>query len=72
MAKISKRDKQQIIKDFEMMKEFESNAHDLYEQIASSPAVEHGEVIINFQKIAKDEKAHAALVQNIIDIVEKL
>jgi rubrerythrin len=69
MAKVSERNKKKIIGEFEMMKDFELSAKDLYIKIAASPDVKQQQIKDTFTKIAEDEQRHAEIVQKIIDIV---
>lgn len=69
MAKISDRNKKEIISEFEMMKEFELTAKDLYIKIAGSPDVEQQQIKDTFAAMARDEQRHADIVQKIINIV---
>ena len=68
MAKITNQNKEKIISDFEMMKEFELTVRDLYVRIVNSPDVKDRKVKDIFVKIAADEQRHADLVQKIINI----
>ena len=68
MAKITNQNKEKIISDFEMMKEFELSVRDLYVRIVNSPDVKDRKVKDVFVKIAADELRHADLVQKIINI----
>ena len=67
MAEKAERDKEKIISEFEMMKDFELTAKELYIKIAESDDVEQ-ETRDIFAKMAKDEQRHADLVQEIINI----
>lgn len=69
MAKIKQQDKDKIISEFEMMKELEASARDLYVRISSDPGVKDQRIKNTFAKIAEDEQRHTELVQKIIDIV---
>ncbi|MFA5251375.1 MAG: hypothetical protein WC454_02170 [Phycisphaerae bacterium] len=68
MAKIKDRNKEKIIRDFEMMKEFELSARDLYVRITKSPDIKDQHIKDLFAKIADDEQRHSELVQRIINI----
>ena len=68
MAGISNQNKKKIISEFEMMKDFELTAKDLYIKIASSPDVKEQQIKDTFAKIAEDEQRHADIVQKIINI----
>jgi rubrerythrin len=69
MAGISERNKKKLIGEFEMMKDFELTAKDLYIKIVSSPDVEQQQIKDIFAKIAEDEQRHADIVQKIINII---
>jgi rubrerythrin len=69
MAGISERNKKKLIGEFEMMKDFELTAKDLYIKIVNSPDVEQQQIKDTFAKIAEDEQRHADIVQKIINIV---
>jgi rubrerythrin len=68
MAKIRNRNKEKIIDEFEMMRDFELTARDLYIKITKSPDVKEQRIKDIFTKIAEDEQRHAELVQKIINI----
>ena len=69
MAGISERNKKKLIGEFEMMRDFELTAKDLYIKIVNSPDVEQQQIKNIFAKIAEDEQRHADIVQKIINIV---
>jgi rubrerythrin len=69
MAKISEQNKKKIISEFQMMKDFELSAKDLYTKIATSPDVREQQIKDTFARIAEDEQRHAEIVQKIINIV---
>jgi rubrerythrin len=69
MARISNRNKKEIISEFEMMKDFELTVKHLYIRIAGSPDVKQQQIKDTFSKMAEDEQRHADIVQKIIDIV---
>jgi rubrerythrin len=69
MARISDQNKKELINEFEMMKDFELTAKNLYTRIASSPDVEQQQIKATFARIAEDEQRHADIVQKIINIV---
>jgi len=64
-------DRSKIIDEFETMKSFELSAHNLYTRIADDPRVSERKVKDAFRKLAEDERRHADLVQEIIDLIEK-
>jgi rubrerythrin len=68
MAKIRNQNKEKIISEFEMMKDFELAVKDLYIKITISPDVKEKRVKDTFAKIAEDEQRHADIVQKIINI----
>jgi rubrerythrin len=68
MTKIRNRNKEKIISEFEMMKDFELTARNLYIKITKSPDVKDQKIKDIFAKIAEDEQRHADLVQKIINI----
>ncbi len=69
MARISNRNKEEIISEFEMMKDFELSAKDLYTRIAGSLDIQQEKIKDNFARIADDEQRHADIVQKIINII---
>ncbi|MDD5064684.1 MAG: hypothetical protein PHQ35_08020 [Phycisphaerae bacterium] len=68
MDKIKNRNKEKIIGDFEMMKDFELTVRDLYIRITKSPDVKDQTIKDTFAKIADDEQRHSELVGRIINI----
>jgi hypothetical protein len=68
MAKIRNQNKEKIISEFEMMKDFELTARDVYIRITKSPDVKEQRIKDIFAKIAEDEQRHSDLVQKIINI----
>jgi len=62
------RNKQKIIDELETMKAFELSAHELYAQIAGDSRVAEPGIKTAFASLARDEKRHADLVQEIINI----
>ena len=69
MARKNNQNKNEIINEFEMMKDFELSAKDLYIKIASSPDVTQQRIKDAFTTIAEDEQRHAEIVQKIINII---
>jgi len=69
MAETNSPAKDRIIREFETMKSLELSASDLYARIATDPSVEPQKVRNAFSNLARDERQHADLVQEIIDIV---
>jgi hypothetical protein len=63
-------DKEKIIGEFETLKSFELSAHGLYTRIAHSPRVTEPKIGDIFAGLA-DERRHADLVQEIIDLVSE-
>ncbi len=68
MTKIRNRNKEKIISEFEMMKDFELTVRDLYVRIVNSPDVKDQKIKDTFVKIAADEQRHSEIVQKIINI----
>ena len=69
MAQAGNRDKGKIIGEFGTMKSFELSAHELYTGIAHDDRVGEQKVKDAFTKLAEDERRHADIVQEIINIV---
>ena len=69
MAKTSNQNKEEIIRELEMMKDFELSARDLYTKITLSPDVTQKQVKYTFATMAQDEQRHADIVRKIINIV---
>jgi rubrerythrin len=68
MTEIRNQSKKRILSEFEMMREFEVSARDLYIKITKSPDVKDPKIKDIFAKIADDEQRHSELVQKIINI----
>jgi rubrerythrin len=68
MTKIRNQNKEKIISEFGMMRDFELTVKSLYIKIVSSPDVKDQKIKDIFAKIAEDEQRHADLVQKIINI----
>jgi ferritin len=68
MAKIRNQNKEKIISEFEMMRDFELSVKELYIKIINSPDVKEQKINDIFAKIADDEQRHSELVQKIINI----
>lgn len=68
---LSDRDRDKIVGEFETMKSFELAAHDLYAQIAADPRVVEPKVKDTFARLAREERYHAQLAQEIIDLIRK-
>jgi rubrerythrin len=68
MTGIRNQNKEKIISEFEMMKDFELSVKDLYIKIINSPDVKEQKIKDTFTKIADDEQRHADIVQKIINI----
>jgi rubrerythrin len=60
-----------VLREFETMKSFELSACDLYTRIASDARVTSQEIREAFARLAEDERRHAGLVQEIIDLIRK-
>ena len=69
MAKIRNQNKEKIISEFEMMKDFELTVKALYIKIVGSPDVKEQRIKDIFAKMAEEEQLHADIVQKIINIV---
>jgi rubrerythrin len=69
MAETNSQAKERIIREFEMMKSLELSAGDLYARIAADLSVEPQKVRNAFASLAKEERQHAGIVQEIIDLV---
>lgn len=63
--------KTKLIKEFSLMKDFELSARDFYLKVASDPGVTNEEAKAEFRSIAKDEQKHAAIVDNIIKLIQE-
>jgi rubrerythrin len=61
--------KQKIVKDFEIMKGFETSTGKFYRDASSDASVPEQEVRDTFLKIADDEDRHAEVVQKIINMI---
>jgi rubrerythrin len=68
MAGTSQYNKEKIIGEFEMMREMELSAKDLYTKIAALPDIER-QLKIAFTAIALDEQRHADIVRKIITLI---
>jgi hypothetical protein len=68
MTEIKDQNREKILSEFEMMREFELSTRDLYIKIINSPDVKDQKIKDIFTKIAADEQRHSQLVQKIIDI----
>jgi rubrerythrin len=68
MTRIRNQNKEKIISEFEMMRDFELSVKDLYIKIINSPDVKERKIKDTFTKIADDEQRHADIVQKIINI----
>ena len=69
MAETNSPSKDEILADFEMMQSIELSAHDLYSRIAADLTDGPEKIRTAFTSLAADEKRHADLVQEIINIV---
>jgi len=72
MARTNSQNKDKILGEFETMKSFELAAHDLYTRIAADPRVGEEKIRDAFAKLARDERRHADIVQEIIDRVSRI
>lgn len=69
MAETNSQARDRITREFETMKSLELSAHDLYTRIATDRSVEPQKVRNAFSTLAKEERQHADIVQEIINIV---
>jgi len=70
-TKADKPDKEKIVAEFETMKSFELSAEAMYSQIAADECVAEQKVKDAFARLAADERRHAVLVQEILDLVHR-
>ncbi len=70
MPRASNPDKAKVVKEFETMKSFELSARDLYVRIAADLRVGEDTIRDAFAQLADDERRHADLVQEIIDLLQ--
>jgi rubrerythrin len=71
MATMNDHNRDKIVQEFETMKSLELSAYDLYRQIARDTRVTDLKVKDTFKRLANDERHHADLVQEIIDLVRQ-
>jgi rubrerythrin len=71
MAEIRNQTRDKIVGEFETMRSFELSAHDLYTQIAADPRVREPRIKDTFAELARDERRHAELAQEIIDLANE-
>lgn len=64
------RDKNKIIREFELMEAFELSARDFYIRISSEPQLGAPPLREAFSNMAKAEQRHAEIVREIIGLVE--
>jgi len=64
------KNKEQLIRDFNRMADFEEWANEFYLQISLDPRINDKETKEIFQKIALDEKKHTEAVKKIINIIK--
>jgi rubrerythrin len=62
--------KSKLKKEFELMRDLEISARDLYVKAGSDPEVTDSQVRTAFRRIADDEQRHSELVDKIINIIE--
>ncbi|MDO8424739.1 MAG: ferritin family protein [bacterium] len=61
--------KEKMIKEFELMKEYEIWAGNFYHQVSLSPKIKDAEIRKTFEDTAKDESRHAFIIQKIINVI---
>ena len=61
--------KEQLIKEFSIMREFEKWTGEFYEQMASNPRAGNERVRLILLQVAADERKHTDIVQKIINII---
>lgn len=61
--------KEKMIREFKLMKEYEKWAGSFYHQIALNPKVKDEEARRIFEDTAQDESRHALIIQKIINII---
>jgi rubrerythrin len=64
------RDKQRIIREFELMEGFELSARDFYVRISSDPQLGNSELRGAFRNLAEAEQRHSKIVREIIDLLK--
>ena len=64
--------KDKLIKDFKLMKEFETSARDFYLKVCADPSLEKEQVRQVFKEVATDEEQHIKIVQEIIALIESI
>lgn len=62
--------KKKLIKEFQLMKDFEVSARDFYLKVASDSDIKSEEIKAEFKDIANDEQKHAAIVDKIIKLID--
>lgn len=63
------RDKERIIREFELMEGFELSARDFYSRISSDPRFEDAGLRETFREMAQAEQHHADIVRGIIGLL---
>jgi hypothetical protein len=64
------RDKQKILREFELMEGFELSARDFYVRISSDPQLGNPELRGAFRNLAEAEQRHSEIVREIIDLLK--
>lgn len=64
-----RRTKEKLLREFQLMKDFESWTGDFYIQVSSDPKIKEEAVRELFKKISLDEEKHTQIVQRIINII---
>ncbi|MBI4101684.1 MAG: hypothetical protein HY443_01830 [Candidatus Nealsonbacteria bacterium] len=62
-------EKEKLVREFKLMKEFEGWAGGFYRQVALNPRVNDKETKEIFEETARDEGRHAAIIQKLINII---
>lgn len=70
-TKADRPDKENILAELDAMKCFEESACELYTEIACDGRLEEQKVKDVFARLAEDERRHAGLVQEIIELVNR-
>jgi rubrerythrin len=70
-TKPNKPDKEKVLAEFDAMKCFEQSAAEMYTEIAFDRRVTEQKIKNVFTRLAEDERRHAGLVQEIIDLVDR-
>lgn len=66
---INKSEKEKLIKEFMLMREFEKWAYGFYRQVALNPLIEDERTKKVFAETARDESRHAFIIQKLINLI---